>query len=598
MTTSPKGYPFEHIEYDVGQMNSLHGNLEDAAEKVDVMQLVLRNVTHHLEGRGQALDTARSIAAEVADAFASPGAQIRRLKSIVIDYGTAAEEHGGSANRLMSAVTDAQTSLAAAESDLLDANTDLGAWVNSDEYASWQAGEETSRAAGTLRAQDTRYRDEVESATTTRDTAASDLSEAWTAWERSFESWDDAYARAVAALASIDRGYVSAADAATLAALADADSPEEVAAVWDALGDEEKALLASRFPSLIGNLEGIPYEYRIAANITALEAASKTSWGDPTDHEIAVLLDELRRGGVPVSLNLFDNNQGTAAMLYVDGFSYQEGTFTDPLSGVANVNVLLGGMLTELGGLGDWGTTARTMNEAVPGRSATIVWFGYDTPNYGTVGSLDQAVTGAQTLTSFLRGLDQVSPADAVTTVIGHSYGSTTAFLAVGSAPDSLGVDNLVAIGSAGLTDRALGDDPDSRVDYSGTNIYASTSPEDRWAEKGRWAPPLTNLFTWGTHPIDPGSLDGAVNFDSNGGYGPNLDGSEPTEQHHDGEPLVQTPGHGTHSEGDFPIGNTDYPGGYLQDGSESFANIVEIIKTGDPLTTPGGYGSDDWWLW
>lgn len=49
MTTSPKGYPFERIEYDEGQMNSLHGHLEDAADEVSSMQLVLRNVTEHRE---------------------------------------------------------------------------------------------------------------------------------------------------------------------------------------------------------------------------------------------------------------------------------------------------------------------------------------------------------------------------------------------------------------------------------------------------------------------------------------------------------------------------------------------------------------------
>lgn len=62
--------------------------------------------------------------------------------------------------------------------------------------------------------------------------------------------------------------------------------------------------------------------------------------------------------------------------------------------------------------------------------------------------------------------------------------------------------------------------------------------------------------------------------------------------------PALQTPGHGTHDEGDFPIGTTGHPGGYLQEGSASFANIVEIIESGEPLTTAGGYGSDDWWLW
>lgn len=596
MTASPKGYPFEHIDYDVGQMNSLHGHLEDAADEVGTMQLVLRNLTDNLEGRGQALDQAKSMAGDVATMFAAPAARIRRIKGIVLTYGQGAEEHGGRANRLMASVTEAQAAVETANSDLADAQTALTTWEGSDDYDAWSSGEDTTTPTRTLHARDERFRDAVETAQTVSTTAASDIEDAWSAWESAYESWDDAYARAVASLASVDETSVSAADAATLASLADADSPAEVAAIWDTLTDAQKEHYVERYPGFIGNLEGVPYEYRIAANVKTLMDADAVDWGDPRDTEIDVLREELRRGGVPVSLNLFDKNQATAAMLYVDGFTYDPGRIVDPLTGVTNITVLLGGMMTELNQLGDWGDTAQNLNDAVSGLSASIVWFGYDTPNLATVASTEQAVVGAESLTGFLRGLDQVAPRDAITTVIGHSYGSTTAFLAVGSAADNLGVDNLIAIGSAGLTDRALGDDPNARVDYTGTNIYASTSPEDAWAEIGRWAP--ENPFSWGTHPIDPGTLDGAVSFDSNGGYGPNQDGSTPTEQHHDGDPLLQTPGHGTHDEGDFPIGSTGHPGGYLQDGSESFANIVHILKTGDPLTTPGGYGSDDWWLW
>lgn len=599
MTASPQGYPFERIDYDVGEMNSLHGHLEDADLEVAAMQLVLRNVTDNLEGRGQALDRAKAIAGDVAAAFASPAARIRRIKGILLAYGQGAEEHGGRANQLMESVTEAQAAVATADADLADAQAELSTWQRSEEYAAWSSGEDVATPARALHARDERYREAMETAQTGNAVAASDLEDAWTAWERAFESWDDAYARAVAALASVDENYVSAADAAALASLSDADSPAEVAAIWGSLTDAQKEHYLETYPGFIGNLEGVPYAYRIAANVKTLEETAAAAWGEPRDTELRVLLEELRRGGVPVSLNLFDKNQATAAILYARGFKYVEGSFADPLAGVTNINVLLGGMMTELNQLDDWGGTSADMNRAITndgGRGATIVWFGYDTPNLATVSSMDQAVTGAETLTPFLRGLDQAAPHEAVTTVVGHSYGSTTAFLAVGSADDNLGVDNLIAIGSAGLTDRALGDDPDARVDYTGTNIYASTSPEDFWARKGRWAP--ENPFTWGAHAIDPGSLDGAVSFDANGGYTPNIDGTAPTAQRHDGEPLLQTPGHGTHDEGDFPIGSTGHPGGYLQEGSESFANIVNIIETGESLTTPGGYGSDDWWLW
>lgn len=589
---SPSGYPFQEIEYDIGQLNMLNTRLDTAEDHVEKMKIVLNNVTDNLEGSGRALDRARSSAAEVSGSLAHPVTMLRRLSRIVVQYGNDVETYGGRANLLM---TDVSEALAAVENARLAAtlaDAALSTWTNSDEYAQWIGGEITDTSTSALLARDGRYRDAATTAQSSVEQAEEDLAAAWTAWETQFSFWDDAYARAVASLAGVDAGFAGSSDSGTvsnpadpnLTRLADADTPEEVAAAWDSLSDAERERLASTYPDFVGNLEGIPYEYRIAANVAVLEEASETSWGDPTDTEIETLLKELRRGGLPVTLNLFDKNQGTAALLYVEGFDYEPGTLVDPLEGVTNVNVLVAGMMSQLNGIGEFGESAKNMNEEIDrsgGAGATIVWFGYDTPNFATEPSTGQAIAGAEILTGFLRGLDQAAPHNAVTTVIAHSYGSTTAFLAVGSAADNLGVDNLIAVGSAGLTDHALGTDPDARVDYSGTNVFATTSPEDGLARIGRLSP----------HPIDPGSIDGAVSFDSDGGYTPNPDGSEPTWQQHGGTPLLKTPGHGTHSEGTIPL-PWDQPGGYLQEGSESFANIIGIITDGEPVTTPGGFGS------
>lgn len=564
MTASPKGYPFERIDYDVGQLNSLHGHLEDAAAEVAAMQLVLRNVTDNLEGRGQALDQAKAMAGDVAAAFASPAARIRRIKDIVLAYGQSAEEHGARANQLMDSVTAAEAAVTMADADLADAQKELSTWQRSEEYEAWSSGEDVATPARTLRARDEGYRDAMETAQTGRAGAASDLEEAWAAWERAFESWDDAHARAVAALASVD-DYVSAADAAALASLADADSPAEVAAIWDTLTDAQKEHYVEAYPGFIGNLEGVPYAYRIAANVKTLEEAAAVEWGEPLDTTIDRLLAELRRGGVPVSLNLFDKNQVTAAILYVDGFTYVEGSFADPLTGVTNVNVLIGGMMSEAGQIRDWSQSARDLNEVTDGRSATIAWFGYDTPNFATVGSSEQARIGAELLTNALRGLDLVAPSGATTTVIAHSYGTTTVFLAVGSASDVLGVDNLISLGSAGLTNQALGGDPERGLDFAGTNLFTTRGPNDWVSLLGR---------TFSDHTIDPDSIEGVTTFQSDGGTLP------------DGTYLEDTPGHGTHSEANLPIGAVVNDGGYLQDGSESFANIANIINYGEPLTT------------
>lgn len=566
MSASPKGYPFEHIDYDVGQMNSLHGHLDEAADEVDTMQLVLRNLTDNLEGRGQALDQAKSMAGDVAAMFAAPAARIRRIKGIVLTYGQGAEEHGGRANRLMASVTEAQAAVETANSDLADAQTALTTWEDSDDYDAWSSGEDTTTPTRTLHARDERFRDAVETAQTVSSTAASDLEDAWSAWESAYESWDDAYARAVAALASVDETSVSAADAATLASLADADSPAEVAAIWASLTDAQKEHYIDRYPGFIGNLEGVPYEYRIAANVKTLEKAGESEWGEPLDTTIDRLLTEYReRDGLPIALNLWDKNQPTAAVLYVDDYFFDPENPTDPLNGVENLNVLIGGMMSEAGQIRDWSQSARDLNEVTDGRSATIAWFGYDTPNFATVGSSEQARVGAELLTNALRGLDLAAPSGATTTVIAHSYGTTTAFLAVGSASDDLGVDNLISLGSAGLTDQALGGDPERGLDFTGTALFTTRGPNDWVSLLGR---------TFSDHTIDPDSLEGVTTFQSDGGTLP------------DGTYLEDTPGHGTHSEANLPIGAVVNDGGYLQDGSESFANIANIINYGEPLTT------------
>ncbi len=557
------------------------------------MQLVLRNVADNLEGSGRALDKARSVAEEVAGTLQQPAARLRRLARIVVRYATDVETYGGRANLLMADVVEAQAAFEEAHTASVLAETELSAWMRSDEYDRWTAGETADGSSSTLLARDGRFRDSADDARLALAQAEEDLADAWTSWEVQFEAWDDAYARALASLAGVEEGFAGASDSgavanpadAPLTALADADTPADVADIWNALSDSERERLAAAYPEFVGNLEGIPYEYRIAANVAVLEEASRTSWGEPTDSEITTLLTEMKnRGGMPPTLNLFDKSQGTAAMLYVDGFDFDRTRLADPLEGVTNVNVLVAGMLSQLTGIGDWSGSAYDMNQALLDEGkvgATIVWFGYDSPNLITEPSPEQAIVGAETLTGFLRGLDQAAPSNAVTTVIAHSYGSTTAFLAVGSASDNLGVDTLIAVGSAGLVDDALGTDPNARVDYSGTDVFATLAPDDGWARIGRLSP----------HDIDPGSIDGAVTFDSDGGYAPNRDGSDPTWDHHDGSHLLSTPGHGTHGEGNFPL-PWDQPGGYLQEGSESFANIIGIIATGDPVTTSRGYGS------
>jgi pimeloyl-ACP methyl ester carboxylesterase len=83
---------------------------------------------------------------------------------------------------------------------------------------------------------------------------------------------------------------------------------------------------------------------------------------------------------------------------------------------------------------------------------AVVSWLGYDIPQSAdtlrsghSVVLRASAEAGAGGLATFLRGL----PSDRHVTLVGHSYGSTTAGLAV--ARGDTGVDDVVVLGSPGL---------------------------------------------------------------------------------------------------------------------------------------------------
>ncbi|WP_244632359.1 hypothetical protein [Microbacterium sp. Se63.02b] len=155
--------------------------------------------------------------------------------------------------------------------------------------------------------------------------------------------------------------------------------------------------------------------------------------------------------------------------------------------------------------------------------------------------------------------------------MIAHSYGSTTAALAIGSQADGLGVTSFIAVGSAGFPK-----DPTVVENLSNggpPQLYATISEDDAVARVGRGTAP--------GHPVSPERLPGATVFDSDGGVDAR------------GESLPAATGHDA-------LG----PGAYLEPGSESFYNVGEIIMTGQPGTERGGEGSTqgfwdagNWWI-
>jgi len=126
--------------------------------------------------------------------------------------------------------------------------------------------------------------------------------------------------------------------------------------------------------------------------------------------------------------------------------------------------------------------------------AATVTWIGYQAPQWSeTLGSnsvsLDNAAKdGAAQLVPFLQGIGAAREHDAHLSVLGHSYGSTTAGLAL---QQNTGVDDVVFFGSPGLHTSQVKDllVPDGHAYYI----------EARWD-------PVGDLGTFG---IDPSHMDG-----------------------------------------------------------------------------------------
>lgn len=322
------------------------------------------------------------------------------------------------------------------------------------------------------------------------------LDDLWEQWEAAYGFWDVAYGAAIGRLAIALTGSAPEGMRSVVDDLANADSPEEVASIWSGLSVEEQQRLSDGLPGFIGNLEGVPYGDRMLANRAEFDRVMAAGpHGEPLDSELADLAEEVRRGGEMLAFRPFESPQATAAVVYgVEIVVDEEGKVSDPLAGASNINVLVGGMFSGLGDLTVWGKSARDLNDASQGygaeKSVTTAWYGYDSPDLVTEIGMDKAEEGASTLTSMLRGLRNAAPSGSTTTVVGHSYGSTTAFLAVGTAQEDLGVDRLVAVGSAGvptslyLAQRDIGpersfSDSLPELDFGGTDVYASRAPGD-----------------------------------------------------------------------------------------------------------------------
>ncbi len=350
---------------------------------------------------------------------------------------------------------------------------------------------------------------------------------------------------------------------AAVAVVADAD-PEAIFSWWGGLTFAQREVLITDRPDLVGNLEGVPSAIRDRANrlvldrrlrdtrreIDRLENSSHAVPHGTQSPAIEAAREQLRSlesiflsartpaGLAPrFILSLTDDVPPLAAVSVGDVDTADTVTFAVP------------GMGTTTAGMEDWTNAAQRLaseqDRLDPAHShAVVAWIGYETPpaNNPAVWGVEYAERGAPRLADALLGFSAVRP-DAALNVVAHSYGTTTASLAL--VEGDVWVDSYVLVASAGLHPTVA-----HASDISAAHVYAAQAqdvalvdpaPGDRWAWVGRPSQ---------EHPVNPMSSDfGSIRFSVDG-----RDGSGPVRDH---------------------SASTVDGGGYFDSGTESIRNIA-----------------------
>ncbi|AWB91814.1 alpha/beta hydrolase [Aeromicrobium chenweiae] len=282
--------------------------------------------------------------------------------------------------------------------------------------------------------------------------------------------------------------------------------PKAINAWWMALTPAEREALKIDSPDLVGNTDGIPVGDRDEANrasmtrdLDRLQALAKERELTPEEQQMLKnaqgARDALDKGdtitdpstGLPVDSNL---------MLYQPNAIHGDGAAAVAYGApetADNTSVIVPGIMNTGASLGSNGESALDVltqaYKTAPGDShATIAWIGYDSPDFDMdqlkdpVNAADMANVsnerfaeeGGKRLSDFVDGLRASDTgSDSHLTVIGHSYGSTTAAHA---AHDGLAADDLVLLGSPG----AGGDAHDvSDLNMGDGHVYVGSRDND-----------------------------------------------------------------------------------------------------------------------
>jgi hypothetical protein len=346
-----------------------------------------------------------------------------------------------------------------------------------------------------------------------------------------------------------------------------------VSAWWNGLTAAERRRMIQDAPTIVGNLNGVPYHDRDDANRVALEAAANASHLTKDQKDaIANIRSALtgRKGGGQRYLIDFD----LAAVPPLAAVSIGDVDTAD------DVTVDVPGMATyTASSMSSWTDAAqnlfRRQGYVDPNHShAVVAWIGYNAPPFDisaankhaadSVMSNVRAQQGAPRLAADIDGILDTRSGEAASTprvaVVAHSYGTTTTAYALTQTAHDVNAVDFVA--SAGIDHQVIPDA--SALHVAATNgheqVYASQATRDFVATTGR-------VGSGRSDPEDAGF--GAITYSSDGGKAP------------DGTVYAAVNGHDTLGSGPaLPPYSVGTGHGYFDLGTESLQNIA-VVSTG-----------------
>ncbi|MCC3279823.1 alpha/beta hydrolase family protein [Arthrobacter sp. zg-Y40] len=323
---------------------------------------------------------------------------------------------------------------------------------------------------------------------------------------------------------------------------------------WSRLAAAQRQSLAKQFPLMVGNLEGIPYSDRTAANAVALEAALVDAEGERRDALLAIQAGaKSAPGAAPRGIISLDLSSPPLAAVAIGNMDTAD-----------NVTWNVPGMGTSWKEDESWTDASQNIYDAQgklgEHNQAVVAWIGYETPPQLSLGHTEvldtaHARAGGEKFATALNGFHAASGnRDPYIAVAAHSYGTTTS--AYGLTQTDFDVDSVTFFGSAGLDQAVVDNAADLNIKPASDGtpaLFATNAPQDIVAPSGGY-------FGYRINPLEEGF--GAHEFSSKG---------DPARD------LVATRGHSVNGSGDTnldPFG-TQKGHGYLDIRTHSLDSVA-----------------------